>query len=671
MKVSSKQSISFLVPVLISLSVILYSSTFHLFPAFIHSWTQSDRYAVALSFLTNGFDFFHPATFNLQTIQGITRIDFPVNEYIVALLMKLFGTTAPIVFRLYTLLVSIIGLVYLYLLAKKITSSELKSWLIVLFVFLSPVYVYYQAGFLPGIPAISCVFIAYYYFYLYKNNSAAKHFLISILFFTLAALMRMPFVIFLFAIVLQQGWMSVMKREVNYVELFISLFAFFIFAGYYFYNIHIGRLYGNMFLDYLMPAKNVSELKEILKEMVHHWGLHYFTIWHYFLLLFLISFNFILFIKHRIISEANKTQWFNLFIISCGTVLYFLVMAKQYYAHDYYFLDSFFIPVVFLFIYLLANLPLHGSIRKMCYGIVFLSFSLLFLISSKTIQAERYTSGPWDRTEITRQNFIGADKYLDSMGIAKDAKILVIDAYTTNVPLLLMNRRGYTVLGTSYKNISTSLFWCKWDYVAIQDVYLISDVIKNYPLLTSLVEKVGGTGTVSFYKRSKELKSKTIKQFLHVTPENTLYSAKINFDEPVADSIHITGSQNTSTAAAYSLPAAGVVDSAREYGATVVLKAAELKNIAHLEVLVNGQVWCSQKFADVQLVVSVTSKTGTLFYQNFMLSEYLKPASAWQQMAFQFVLPAFETPEDELKIYLWNPKKALLFYDDYEVVIYK
>ena len=32
------------------------------FPAFIHAWAQDDRYALAIGFLDNGFDLFHPET---------------------------------------------------------------------------------------------------------------------------------------------------------------------------------------------------------------------------------------------------------------------------------------------------------------------------------------------------------------------------------------------------------------------------------------------------------------------------------------------------------------------------------------------------------------------------------------------------------------------------------
>lgn len=645
MNLSNKKSVVFLVVFLLGLSTFLYESIFNLFPSFIHAWTQSDRYAIALQFLENGFDFFHPATYNLQTIDGITRVDFPINEFIVAILMKLFGTTAPVVFRVYTLCISILGLTYLYLFSKRITSSEIKSGLVVLFVFFSPVYFYYQVGFIPSIPSIACLFAAYYYYFSYKESQSKKQFLLAIVFLLLSALMRFPFIVFLVGVTLQQCWMYLKEKKLRGNELVGFAVAFTFFLSYYLYNVHLGRTYGKMFLDYFMPAKSISELKEIVLEMINHWGLHYFTLSHYTLLLIIFIVAVIQWIRSKAIQD--KKYWFHLLIVGCGTVIYFLMMARQYYAHDYYFLDSFFVPVVLLLVFSIKSIQLDSNLKKAVWISIFSIQIVLFFLFSQRIQNERYTSGPWDRTEITRQNFTGTEKFLDDLSIPKEAKILVIDAYTTNVPLILMNRKGYTVLGTTAKNISTSLFWADWDYVAIQDLYLVSDVIKSYPFITSLIDRVGGNGKVSFYKKSKEAKRKSLKQFLKITKENTFFAPEIQ------DSTLV------------------VLDSTIEFGVTTAVKASELKNEKNLKVLVCSDFLSHQELGEMQLVVTIANKYKTAYYQNFFLRDYHKPSIQWQKMEFQFVLPPFETPDDELKVYLWNPGKMDFLYNNWEVIVYK
>lgn len=671
MNFSNNKSVPILVVVLLLFSAFFYHGNITLFPAFMHSWTQSDRYALTLGFINNGFDFFHPQTYNWMVKNGITRVDFPINDYIVALIMKLLGTTSYAVFRIYTLVISLIGLIYLYLLTKKFTASEIKSWLVVFFVFLSPIYVYYQDGFIPTLPALSFTFIAFYHQFCYYENKRKKHFIFSILLLTLAALIRMPFVIILLVTILQQCWTYFKQRRLAYYEITVSIIGIGLFAGYFLYNLHLYRIYGSIFLDHLMPPKKFDELIQIIEEMCKHWAFHYFSIPHYLMLLSAVGYSIYCFSKKKITQEVTKKWIFQVVFLFGGAAVYFFFMSKQYYAHDYYFLDSFFVPIILLFILSIKNIKIDTERQNIIYGVIILCAICLFGYGAFRIQKERYSTGPWDRTEITRQNFIGTGEFLDKKGIPRTAKILVIDGYTYNVPLIFLQRNGYTILKTSYKEISISLFWCKWDYAAIQDNYLVSDVIKNYPLITSLLERIGGTGKVSFYKKSDKMKAKSLKEFLAISTDNTLFSANLNFDEPVTDTTHIKGAEHITTQNYYSAPASAFLDSTLEYGTTLIIKAKELKNLTNLKVLINAAVWSNMKYKDVQIVASVTNAKATVFYQSFFLSDYVKPNEIWQHIEFQFVLPSFQTEDDELKIYLWNPKKAIVNYDDLEVIIYK
>ncbi|MBQ8046259.1 MAG: hypothetical protein IJ269_07905, partial [Bacteroidales bacterium] len=123
------------------------------FPTHIHSWSQTDRYAIAIGFLNNGFDLFHPETLILNKQyphwwkhadgSTITAVDFPIHEYAVAAAMRLSGSTSPIVFRLCTLLVALVGMAFLYKLTQELTGNRLKGLLVALVALASPVYAYY------------------------------------------------------------------------------------------------------------------------------------------------------------------------------------------------------------------------------------------------------------------------------------------------------------------------------------------------------------------------------------------------------------------------------------------------------------------------------------------------------------------------------------------------
>lgn len=664
---SSKRPVFLLVIFLVSLSFILYHDTITFFPSFIHAWTQSERYAVSLQFLNNGFDFLHPATFNLQTVNGITRIDLPLDEFIAALLMKLFASTAPVIFRLYTLVLSITGLTFLYLTVKKITGSEFKSWIAAVFVFLSPVYTYYQAGFIPCVPALSFVFIAYYFFFEYKLTLKRINFYLCILFFLLAALIRIPFFILFFAIVFQQAFNWVRHKKIVVFEAVSCAAAFAVFAIYYRYNVHLGTIYGNMFLNTFLPAKNAAEFKEILVKVYHYWMLQYFTIWHYIMMLICSVITLITFFaKKAAVFQAQKTLLFNLIITSAAAGLYFLLMSRQYYDHDYYFLDSLFIPVVLLFVLTISFVQTDRFFGKIIMG-AFVVFAVFMFRDSRKNQCERYTREPWDRVEISSANFRGSAQFLDSIGIPKSAKMLVIDSYSTNIALYLMDRKGYTVYQTSRDDASFMLFWAKWDYVVIQDLFLFSDVLKYYPIAASVIEPLAGNGKITVYKKRAQIKKDALRKFLQIDIKDIVFKAKETFDEPL--DLHSFGNSKIYYSSFFGSKAAAF-DPQAEFGTALKINAADFKKRDHLKLYAAADILRSEN-SDVQIAASITNGGKVIYYQSYKLDDYYHIKNAVQKNEFQFVLPMLSSVNDELSVYLWNPSHASFSYDNFEVIIYR
>ena len=159
------------------------------FPSFVHAWSQSDHYALAIGFLKNHFDFFHPVTYNLNpqfpgnfqqiNASGITPADFPIHHFVAALIMKVSGSTSPWCFRLYVLLYSIAGLFFLYRLSYLQIKNRVFSIFIVIFASTSPVFVYYQAGFIPSIPSLSNLFIAFYFYFKNQESKKTNYFFLS------------------------------------------------------------------------------------------------------------------------------------------------------------------------------------------------------------------------------------------------------------------------------------------------------------------------------------------------------------------------------------------------------------------------------------------------------------------------------------------------------------
>ena len=477
-------------------------------PIGIHAWSQYDRYAIALGFLDNGFDFFHPQTFvyNKQFpgvflepyATTVTSVDFPIHEYVVALFMKVLGITSPWVFRVYTLSYSLIGLLFFYLFVKEETDSKIKAWSVIVLVMLSPIYFHYQASFIPAIMSLANVMIAYRYYFLYvENRSRLRNMYIAAFFFLLAALTRTPFVLFLIAVVCQEILMDVFIHKKTVWQkwtVFVSAFA--IVGLYYLFNNSLRNEYGSIFLGSIMPAGSFWELWGLTKKVFHNWAWHYFTIYHgvcfisLLVLVFLVNARF----------KFSNSLFIQIVIAGFGCLCYWLLMVKQYVDHDYYFLDTFFIVVLLAFVVLLKiSIGPYGTSRiwwRMLFCIVGVAMFLQF----ESIKKQRCFVDQTDRGRITINNFKNAHVFLESIGVHKNAKILVIDSYIPNAPLLLMKRKGYVIMSTTYENISEALGW-DYDYIVVQNQFFESDIISVFPNFGLKVESIGGDGKISIFKK--------------------------------------------------------------------------------------------------------------------------------------------------------------------------
>ena len=384
----------FLSVILVSLSIYFFRDSITLFPSFIHAWTQSDRYALVFGFLNNGFDFFHPQTFNLETVDGITRVDFPIHEYFVALLMKLTGIHSPVVFRIYSLLYALTGLVFLFRLSSLFSKSFFKNIFVVLFIFFCPVFLYYADGFLPSIPSLSNLFIGYFFYFRYKTGKSKSDFRIAIFFLALAALARLPFFIFLFAVFFQQLIVYFRNKRIEWNEIKAFTIAFLIFGGYQVYNSWLGEKYGTQFLTTFLPPSNSVDLIDWTMATWSHWRFEYFTKAHYIILVLLSAMFLYQLWKKNISFRKNDDLLLQIVIAGSGSLIYFFLMLQQFPDHDYYFIDAFY-PIISLLLIFMMRLSLADKILKYSPVITLSGLLVFSMIGGKKTQQKRYETGYW------------------------------------------------------------------------------------------------------------------------------------------------------------------------------------------------------------------------------------------------------------------------------------
>lgn len=639
---------------LVWLLVVVISIFFHReylneFPRFIHAWTQSDRYALSIGFVKNGFNLFKPTSLNLspdpeftpETETGITPVDLPLGEFIVACAMKISGTTEPIIFRLFTILIASAGMTWLYLIFLRLSQNRLVAAMPVLFMFLCPVYFYYSSGFLPTITSLSLVLGGVYFLFSGDQQLEQRSFIL----FTLAALLRMPFIFPLISI----GFVYFRnKRKLIYPIL--GIIAVIVYA---LWNRYLASIHGSLFLRKFLHAGSLEESLSMLSETWSNWNTSWFSIWHYiaagvsilvYLLYKLWPSIFSSLPEHHSKQRIPSEKGLRLF--SCFWILmsiaYYFLMQEQFIQHDYYFLDSFFLPLILLFSLLLKNLA-SGKKSLQIITSLFLLFLPVASFSNYQVQKERRTAGAWNRYEITYHNFKNSKHLLDSLRIPADSRMLVIDAYSVNAPLILMDRKGYTLLSTNEQTIPDALKR-NFDYVVIQDEFLLSDIIRFYPKLKSELKKLGGDGRISVYERNN----------------------KIPDTEPdFASFFKLTNEKGSET-----IPECKV-GSEIEFGCTVEIPDAFLRNGTQHYLIIKSRISPISEINDSYLVCDVSRGEEHLFYRSFSLKDYTEKSGKEQTVEFLFVIPGTINAE-KIKIYVWNPgKKDNIVFTDFHTSWYE
>lgn len=665
--------------IIILLGVFFQKNYINEFPSYTHAWTQSDRYALALGFVNNDLDFFKPETFSLlknskqlddwkfPTDNSITAVDFPLHDYIPSVVMKLSGSTSPFIFRLYVLLYSFLGLFFLFKLSFLWSENFFKSILILLFAATSPTFVYYQGGFLPTIPSLANSMIGIYFYSRYLLQQKNRDFNWCVLFLTLAALSRTTFAIPLIALLGVEFLMVLRRKNSLKPKLLPIVLSLSILVFYFLYNIFLRIKYGAIFLNIILPAQSFQDAIEILKAVKANWMTEYFTIPHY--LIFALSFLFFLFL---LISRRRKCgkelSLFLLFIgvIFIGCIAFSILMLRQFVAHDYYFLDTFYLPLILLLVAAVALIPIKNTMLNNGLSIiVILLFSIPILISAKNSQNERRVTGYWDKTTATTNNFKDAESFLDSIGVPKNAKMLVLDASTTNIPFILMNRKGYPIISTKKQNIEKSLEW-NYDYLVVQNEFFLSDIYIVYPEIISKIKKIADNGRISICVLNDSMVNQTLYEFIGIKEESSVFEARMNFDTCVSGCWENTGS---TAELSYSGTKSGVLTKDMPFGLTY--KSKDMSVITEKSrTLLFSSYFLHDSIDECELVVSINENGHNVFYKTFNLKRLLKDKNNWEKVDLTFQLPHIKSEDYEFALFIWNTGKTELYIDDFEFKIF-
>jgi len=663
---------------LVAISFHYHRDEINKYPSYIHAWAQADHYALALGFTENGYDFFHPQTYNLNkqfpnnfTVPSSTRntsADFPIHAYIPAILMGITGSIAPFWMRIYLLVYSLVGLFFLFFLAKELSNNYLAPFAVVAFASLSPVLLYYQATFLPSIPSLANAIIGYYFYVKHLRNGNIRSFWFALGFFTLATLARTPFAIFLVAVMCQEVFYFIQKRRINLAKCLGFSVSIVLIGGYFIYNQHLRNEYSSIFLNSLAYPDSLAHLKALFLEVTDKWGNHYFTRMHYIFFLFLLLGGIVhLFLNGKGKDSLRGKFGFQLLIASFGSLLYVVAMAKQFVDHDYYLLDSLFLPFILLVAFLSGQFILKTKLQKGVALAIIIIFTVAFQVDAHKRVKSRQQAMFWDKVELTNQNFTGSEQLLNGLNIPYNAIILVIDSQSPNTAFVHMRRRGFCIMYANRAAIENALNW-NYDYVAVQNSLFSPDLVKIYPEILQQFERVGGNDNITILKRLKLEKKQSLLEIMGLNSRQPKIQSEIAFNNPAANcwsNMNIVNDPLDTTSKV------GYTPRDNEWSLAFTLNDSTLRSLQSIYPCLKIMLRSSEVAGKVYLMSNYeVGKTSVC--QQLVEIDFSDSLSSWKN--YSFILPAIRyingSKPNNYSLFFWNSEKKEFYYKDVSVSVY-
>lgn len=440
-------------------------------PYSVHAWRQADCLSFTLNFYQENLKFWEPAINGLGGEgHGKTVSEFPIIYYIVAQLWKVFGQKESI-FRLVNIAIVFFGLFNLHRLGKSILKDKYFSVAIPLFLFTSPVLVYYTNNFLADAPAFGLALSACYYLYKYIALSENKAKWYALTLFLLGGLIKISSLLIFFSLTgaliieLLLNYKHIDKAKLKSLVIGFFIIMILIGAWYMYARAYNNKYNSGFFLQSIYP---IWELDAAQRK--HIFECLYFSLLPTFFNRVAFATVFLLFISLVIFYRRTNRFLINTCIVCfIGVVAYFFLWFRAFDVHDYYLTNLLiFIPLVLITFFEF----LYRNYSKLFHHIGFrivLSLMVLFLVFQTTFKnrlkydSRRYIGSNLFISKTERDlgeyyhwdygnNFKAFETikpYLRSIGIQRTDKVICFAEESINVSLYLMDVKGYTKYGYS------------------------------------------------------------------------------------------------------------------------------------------------------------------------------------------------------------------------------
>lgn len=482
-----------------------YSKTLFYRPSSIHQWRQTDCLSIAKNYYEEGMNFFQPKIHFQGAEDGKAVSEFPILNYTVAALWKVFGEH-EFIYRLLEYLIFLCAMFFLYNTIIRFYGSVWLAFFSAGLFFTSPLLTYYSLNFIADVPAMSVGLIGFCCGLKFYHTGNLKSFYWALGLGTLAVLMKASALMGL-SILIFCAMVDIfnLNKFFGLKKLFSTktapLVSIIVAAGailaWYRYALYYNAYDSNhVFLLTVLPIWEMGEEQLIynLKKLFND--------------LFPVFLNrpmFFLFIG-LVIYVASKFKkidaYLRLAFLSSGLyfIFYILFFFQVFTVHDYYLTNLMIFPAITLICF--AQL-MHqsGALKESmafvrAFVIVVMAFNALYsaaIYRLRMIEDDKMTY--WypfisdDDAKLAKYLFwaygngIGRIEdikpVLRAHGIKREDKVLSIPDMSFDISLYFMDQKGYTIAREHLINDTTvadRFFKRNIKYVVLSDTNLKREI---------------------------------------------------------------------------------------------------------------------------------------------------------------------------------------------------
>lgn len=352
-------------------------------PCSVHIWAQCARASVALNYYKTDMNFFKPHIHKYLNGEGITGLEFPLVNYIPAVLYKLFGFNEAY-YRGFVLFSIVVGLFFFFLILQSILKNWLIAFALILSAYCSPVFAFYSINFMPDITSLSFALIAWYYFFKFLKEQENKRVLYAfVIFGTLAALIKITSLISLLSILclilldntsfFTRKYKKPLFDEKVKLSLKIVAGVFVVFA-WYTYSFWLTKHYKTE--SFTMQTALVTDIPTALEVLGRIMDDHIYEYYPYENYILYACFIVVLILGFKLVDRLLFTTFA---IVTLGNICFVYLMFYQFKDHDYYI-----IPILTsVFLLLLVFADVISKIKQRYFKLLYLLFLVVFFFNFK------------------------------------------------------------------------------------------------------------------------------------------------------------------------------------------------------------------------------------------------------------------------------------------------